>query len=448
MDAAVTQRHTASFLPKIAPDKNERNKSTINSRMMEPHQAGLVSHKCDQLLSKAEISLFKNSIMQNICVEMLQEGFHRSYSELFFLLSYDRHRRESAELGSDLSLQTPLEEQKDKLTIMRKYLSRAEQAERTNTWTVVCEQRLFLGGYFSSKEDLWISFHFYHSCAEREHGGRSRPATEARACLAELYLQTGDLERAQEQAELCIDQGEEGGWLDSDGRPLRLRGHLALWKVYSRMADSLLEAEDYEEALKMLHTGYNTAIKTEDRQVEVEAAYQLGLAYQSAGDHDTAKQFFNTCMQIYGTLEDGDGLGRTYKAIAKSLESEEKLNETVQCLETLADISRGNGLQHHLVDAYLSLGNICYKRSEYQRALEFFQQGYEISCELRDVSRLERAQVFVATARARCLIRKYSTDVESATPTAMKRLLAWRETREPQDFSVDSSDDTDHTINQ
>ncbi len=32
------------------------------------------------------------------------------------------------------------------------------------------------------------------------------------------------------------------------------------------------------------------SVSAEDKQMEGEASYRLGLAYQSAGDHDTAKQ--------------------------------------------------------------------------------------------------------------------------------------------------------------
>ena len=42
--------------------------------------------------------------------------------------------------------------------------------------------------------------------------------------------------------------------------------------------------------------------------------------------------------------------------------SEENVDETVDCLEKFADISRSNGLQHNLADAYLCLGNIYYRR--------------------------------------------------------------------------------------
>ncbi|KAI3376058.1 hypothetical protein L3Q82_016587, partial [Scortum barcoo] len=361
-----------------------------------------------------------------------------SFAELFFLLSSDQDRRAAAEPGSAFSLQTPLDQQQDKLETMRHRLSRAEQAERIGSWSVVCEQRLILGQYFSAPEDLWLSLHFYHSCTDRKHGGCSRPATEARAHLAELYLQRGELDQARQQAELCIRHAEDGGWLDLAGRPLKLQARRALWRIYSRLSDAPLDAANYSEALELLHKGHGFATESEDKEVEGEASYRLGLAYQRAGDHDTAKQFFNTCMQICGTLQDADGLGKSYKAMAKSLESEGNIYETIQCLETLVDISRSNGLQHNLVEGYLCLGNMYYKRGQYERACEFFLQGYQIACDLGDVTLLQKAQVFFASSRAHSLIREYSADVVSSTPDALRRLLTWKETRGRRELSTDS----------
>lgn len=50
------------------------------------------------------------------------------------------------------------------------------------------------------------------------------------------------------------------------------------------------------------------------------------------------------------------------------------------------------------------------------------------------------SQVLVASARAHLLIKKYSIDVESATPASLRQLLAWKETRVHQELSTDSTD--------
>ncbi|KAK2863277.1 hypothetical protein Q5P01_002810 [Channa striata] len=442
MNAALKRRHSEPFLPEITTPSGKWRRSSKHRLKVDSFQSEPTSDISAQILSKEEIARFRNTVKQNICVEMLKEGYHRSFSELFALLCSDRDRRAAAEPGSALSLQTPLEEQQDKLETIRLRLCKAEQAERTGGWTLVCEQRLLLGVHFSTPEDLLLSLHFLHSCADREHGGCSRPATEARACLAELYLKQKELEQARQQAEMCLKQAEDGGWLDSAGQPLRLRARQLLGKIYTQLADALLAASNYKEALTLFHKGYSVAAESENKQIEGEAAYRLGLAYQVTGDHNTAKKFFNTCMQIFGTLQDADGLGKAYKAMAKSLESQGNIDETVHCLEELADISRSNGLQYNLVDARLCLGNIYCSMDQYRRACESFLQGYEVACHIGDVALLQKAQVLLASARAQSMIRNYSADVKAATPVALRRLLAWKESRRHQELGTDS---TDHT---
>ncbi|CAK6977541.1 tetratricopeptide repeat protein 29 [Scomber scombrus] len=431
MNAAVTRRHTGPFLPEI--NSKKRRIGSQHRTKQESLPTGSVLNKSTQILSRENIALVRNSLKQNICVRLLQEGFPRSYSELFFLLRFNEDQRTAAEPGSDVLLQTPLEDQRDKLETMKLHLSLAEKAERTGSWSTVNEQRLFLGRYFSAPEDFWLSLHFFLSCINRERGSRSRPATEARACLAEVYLQQGELEEAREQAELCLKMSEDGGWLDLSGRPLRLRARQVLWRIFNRLADAPLADGDYGKALKLLHQGYSMATESEDKQIVGEAAYRLGLTYQSTGDHDTAKQFFNTCMQICGTLEDPKGLGQAYKAMAKSTESEGNIDETVRCLEKLVDVTRSNGLQHDLTDACLYLGDIFYSSSQFEQACQYYLQGYEVACNLGDVALLQKAQVLAAGARAQSFFGRYSADVESASHAALRRLLDWKETRGGRD---------------
>lgn len=70
---------------------------------------------------------------------------------------------------------------------------------------------------------------------------------------------SGALEEARQQAELCVQQAEDGGWLDSSGQSLRLRACRTLWRIYSRLADAQLVTEDYSEALTLLQMGHRMA---------------------------------------------------------------------------------------------------------------------------------------------------------------------------------------------
>ncbi|XP_071369687.1 tetratricopeptide repeat protein 29 [Centroberyx affinis] len=387
------------------PDINNKTQSRRVKQVKESVQTGSVPDKSSQTVSKEDIALFRNSLKQNICVEMLQQGYHRSFSEFFSLLRSDEARRKAAAPGSAVWLQVALEDQPDKLEALRLHLVRAEQAERTGGWPAAAEQRLRLARFFSSPQDGWLSFHFSRSCVEREGSG-----TEARANMADLFLQQGLVEEARRQAELCVREAESGG---GGGAGPRLRACRTLWTVYSRLAHALLADRQHAQALLLLREGYQRATDSADKRIEGEAAYQLGLAYQSAGDHVTAKQFFTMYTKTCSALQDADGLGKACKAMAKSMESEGKVDEAVQYLEKFADVSRSNGLQHNLLDACMSLGNIYCARA------------------------------LVGSARAHSLIRKHSADVDPAAPPGPGRLLGRGAAREQQaEQTAGQSEDT------
>ncbi|KAF3837493.1 hypothetical protein F7725_004957 [Dissostichus mawsoni] len=216
-----------------------------------------------------------------------------------------KQQKEFLPPGSDKSAEW------DKLETLRRHLSRAEQ-QKTPLLDGVCDQRLFLAQFFSSPEDGWLS-------VQTGSGGRSRPATEARACLAEVYLQLGDpRRRGSRRISVSSRRRVKAGWIPP-ARALR-----ALSSVYSRLADAPLEAEDHSEALRLLHRGHSIA--TEDKKLEFDA------------------------------LLDSDWPIRAQETTTQP-NSEGNTQETLECLEKLVDICRDNGLKRSLADAFLSLGN-------------------------------------------------------------------------------------------
>uniref|UniRef100_A0A3B5LPT8 Tetratricopeptide repeat protein 29 n=1 Tax=Xiphophorus couchianus TaxID=32473 RepID=A0A3B5LPT8_9TELE len=237
------------------------------------------------LLSFIKDQEFRNTPKQYMCVEMLQDGYHRSFSELFILLRSDLEQRANAPPKSPRLQEPPLEEQREKLETIRLHLSRAEKAERDGSWTAVCEERLHLGRYFTDPMDIWLSFHFYHSCADRVFGGRSKAATEARFHLAELYRQQGDLVEARDQAERALKQAEDGGWLDPEGRPLRLWGCRELGEIYSLLGEAYLAAKQYDTATMLLQLGSKMAIEGEwEEKMEFTPIHQLVRLNRTGGN--------------------------------------------------------------------------------------------------------------------------------------------------------------------
>ncbi|KAI4886193.1 hypothetical protein NFI96_024032, partial [Prochilodus magdalenae] len=313
---------------------------------------------------------FRNPIHQNLCVSMLREGFHRSFEEFHSLLQTWKASRLAAGADSTLWQQRSLEEQPHKLETLKEHLTRAESAERagsvtdskaTDQYVEVYENYLALAKFFSEPDDRWLQHRFFKLSllsARKVKMDSGRKEAEANAHIGQLYLEQGDLELAQEHHEMFHHLVVGRSWQDETGCTLHYRACEGLWRVYTLQAQRQLQNKDYRAAILILTKAYDTAKEVGDRRMEGEAAYRVALAYQSLGDQRNAKQFLDAFVEISTALEDSESLGKAYKAIAKSLESEGKLNETIQYLQKYADVSQENNHAQALQDACMCLGSI------------------------------------------------------------------------------------------
>ena len=83
--------------------------------------------KCDYLFF---IYSYRNSLKHNLCIEMLENGFHQSFAELFNLLEQQRRDREAAPIGTGPHLLPVIEEDGTKLDLMKHHLTAAESSRR------------------------------------------------------------------------------------------------------------------------------------------------------------------------------------------------------------------------------------------------------------------------------------------------------------------------------
>ncbi|XP_028973645.2 tetratricopeptide repeat protein 29 isoform X2 [Esox lucius] len=452
MSASVARRQKVNFLPDInKPEKrspaHERTSPRPRSRIQnkkkenEPKSTGIIQ---TPTISKDEVAMFRSSVWKNTCVELLRGGFHRSFSELSSLLRHWKEVREAAGPGSVIWQQISLEEQPTKLHTLQHYLTRAETAQRAGVWSEVYDNQLCLAQYFRDTDDMWLSSHFYQASlasAQRVKMDGGRKEAEASSNMGRVYMEEGQLDSAREIYERFYKLTAGQSWRDDGGVCLHTQACQSLCGVYTQLANLLLQADDHRPAIQTLNKAFQRAKEAGDRRVEGEVAYRLGLAYQCVGDQVTAKCFLNMYLEISTLLGDADRLGKAYKAIAKSLECEGKLNETLQYLEKFAEVSQSNNQHHHLEEACMCLGVIFTSRGQYDRGCAYFERAYEIARDLDEVPLVQRAQVCVGSAKAHSLIRKFSHHIETASHSNLRLLTAWKDRREDV-FSDTTSQNT------
>ncbi|XP_069832985.1 tetratricopeptide repeat protein 29 isoform X2 [Dendropsophus ebraccatus] len=321
-------------------------------------------------LSKEETAIYQNSFKHSICIEMLRQGYHTSFSEVFTLIHKWNALRDAAGPGSAIWQQKPLEEQHEKLDQLQHFLTRAEAAQRS-----------------------------------------------------------GQLEKAVEHYEAFYHLTVGRIWKDETGRTHNSLACENLWRIYTLLSDKMLENKEWQQAIKTLIKALDMAREGCDKKMEGEAAYRLGLAHITSGNPQTAIKSLTTYMEISKELGDNVGLGKAYEAMAKALESQGKIVESIKYLENFIEVAKTSNLGQSLAETCICLGDIFNARGDYEKACHYFSQAYETAVTLGQIQLIEEAQVHFGIAKAHRMMLAVSRHTEAADYVSMEYLLAWKKNR-------------------
>ncbi|XP_039606153.1 tetratricopeptide repeat protein 29 isoform X2 [Polypterus senegalus] len=351
--------------------------------------------------SKSEIAAYRNSHKHNICIDMLSDGYHKSFSELFTLIQKWNASREAAGPGSAIWHQKSLEEQPDKLDQLQHFLTRAEEAQRA--------------GQLEESTAKLI----------KVDGGKRE--AEAHSNMGRVHSEHGQLEKAAEHYEAFHHLTLGRAWKDETGRSYKSQACESLWRIYTLLADKMLENKEHEQAIKTLIKAFEMARETGDKKIEGEAAYRVGAAYNSSGDPETAITYLEMSMQIFTELGDKDGIGKTCQALAKAYESQGNIEETMKYLEQFVAVAESSEHSESLLEACMSLGEISNMRGQYERGFEYFEKAYDISKKLKDLKQIQKAQVYIGISKAHIMMATFSSHIKAGGRVNTESLLAWKD---------------------
>lgn len=388
-------------------------------------------------LSKEEIAAHRNSYKKSICVDLLREGYHKSFTELFYLMEQWDALREAAAKRSLFWEQKPLEEQPDKLDSFYRYLTGAEIAERKGYFEDVYNNLHALACYFDNSEDKWVRNHFYERCFKiaqqiKTDGGKKE--AQAQAHMGLLYEEEGQLLEAAEHYEAFHQLTLGRIWKDETGHFLNLLACESLVRTYRLLADKMLEKKEYKQAIKILIKASEIAKEGNDRNMEGEAAYYLGLAHLAAGEYENALTVLHDYSGIATNLTEDLNLGRAYEAIAKVLQSKGEMTEAISYLEKVVKIARNNFQSLDVIRACIMLGDIYNQKGEYNKASEYFQQAFNTTVELMKTSLMDESKVHFGIARAHQMMMMMKSYIESADADSLNCLLSWKESRSHMEY--------------
>ncbi|RTG82141.1 uncharacterized protein DC041_0001745, partial [Schistosoma bovis] len=110
---------------------------------------------------------------ENLLLNILQNGYHKTYSELFNLIDYEEKRRINAGISSPYWTIQPLTERHQLLCEMMTHLMNAENFNHSNQIEEVYKENLYLAGLFQSNiNDHWLLDIYLQKCLKIVNKGK------------------------------------------------------------------------------------------------------------------------------------------------------------------------------------------------------------------------------------------------------------------------------------
>ncbi|XP_033098319.1 tetratricopeptide repeat protein 29-like isoform X2 [Anneissia japonica] len=412
--------------PALKVKKRDRDAQTKQQALWQKQQPNL---------SSMEVQKYRNTYKHNLCLEMLKDGFHHSFSELFALIRQQKERLQSANNDVGFSA-TLLEDQEEKLNQLKLHLTEAESALRINDLEVVYNARNKLAEYFLSTDDLWLSDHFFASCLDTSLNipGDGRRKGEAYCNMGLAFERRRDYGKATKYFEEFYNLASKNNWMTGDGLSLHSSACEHLRRVYTAVAEAHQKGDDKspEDAIKYFQQAFDMAKESGDEAKEGDASYRLGLAYEDISDSETALMYHNGFMDVCKKQGDQVGMGKACQAIAKSYENQGKLEDAIRYLEMFVDIAERSKQDGAQAEACSCLGNIFNSLGEYDRASQYFGKAFNIARSMSDNVATASTRVLFGISSAHRALQAFAICVDRPSRTLKERLLNWKDIRSDQ----------------
>jgi len=414
----------------IASQPFKRSKS---KKERELEQKKLFLRQEQPMLSKRNTAQYRNTFMHNLCLDMLQQGYHKSFSELFALVKQQNAEREAAGPESAMWNKVLLENEHEKLEELKKLLSQAEDATREDNFAEVYSCQFQLAKYFQSCEDKWLADHFFTCClntATTFKGDDGRMAAEGYCNVGLALEESGDCFGAAENLQLFYGlTSEHQEWEFSGGENMHSRACNLLSRIYTTISTKYHTQNDLKQFLHYLKKAYDMAKEGGDQQLGGEASYRLGLAYEQNKDSSTALIYLNGFLDICQNIGDSHGVGKACEAIAKSYESQGKIEECIKYLEMFVNIAEKHKDDKHISQACSNLGAIFNSLGRYDQAVEYFNKAYNIARSMNDTETISSSRVLFGVAAAHKMLESVANHIEIASSPCLNRIVEWKDNR-------------------
>ncbi|XP_076446157.1 tetratricopeptide repeat protein 29-like [Babylonia areolata] len=391
-------------------------------------------------LNKAETAKFRNSYKHTLCLDMLKDGFHLSFKELFNLIQQQLQEREAAGPESLMWTQTMLQDKHEELETLKHYLTIAETAQRKGDYISVYLARYDLACYFQPTKDKWLADHFFKTCLDTashidSDGGQTK--AEAHCNLGIVFEENGDYFGSAEHFEAYYDvcKANLSTWVNDVVEKGKVSPFtdacVHLYRIYTSIGDKLEREDEREKMLEFFTKAFDMTKQAKDKKLEGNAAYRLGLAYEDSGDVETALVHLNNFYEASKIAGRTDCMGKACDAIAKAYAKIGQKERSIEYLKEFVETAQSCGMDAELSQACHNLGNVLNSLGNYKEAGEYFNRAYNISRAMNNNEAIQVNRVQSGIAQAHAMMNLFSHVVAEGAQSRdyLERTIDWKSIR-------------------
>ncbi|KAH9286377.1 Tetratricopeptide repeat protein 29 [Echinococcus granulosus] len=386
-------------------------------------------------LTRKQIAQFQLPFYETLCHDLLENGYHYAFTEIFTIHQKQMDERRKAGPDSPLWKIPPISEQSEKIHMLRDQLSKAEAATRRQDNHTVFTCYLKLAKYFNDyPDDRWLAEHFFDYCftvAKRitDDGGlKMAQAYEYNGLAKEAK---GDLQVACSFFIQLYNATRDKTWKEEDGTKMSKNADKHLVRIYH----ALLEATPKEhlcERMAYCIKAHDIASASNDWTLTAPASLKMGQMYQEANKISEAITFYRGYFDLSKGANDWISLGNACESLAQLFESQNNMQETIRYLKIYAELCEEHCDWLQLCKASRLLGHAYDKAGQAQEALQWILKAYKMPQSINTPNPAlfqkytETSRLMIGVTRAHCMNILFTNAIITDTPDALLRIIEWK----------------------
>uniref|UniRef100_A0A095A5X3 Tetratricopeptide repeat protein 29 n=1 Tax=Schistosoma haematobium TaxID=6185 RepID=A0A095A5X3_SCHHA len=372
-------------------------------------------------LSK-DLFRYRLKFHENLLLNILQNGYHKTYSELFNLIDYEEKRRINAGISSPYWTIQPLTERHQLLCEMMTHLMNAENFNHSNQIEEVYKENLYLAGLFQSNiNDQWLLDIYLQKCLKIVNKGKYPQSLE-------LYKQLQKkLEKHKNILQPSINPFEK----QQTNIPLYIVCYEQICRIILTIYQPNKEYQ-MDELLLNLNEALKYAEKSENQKLiglcnkQISQVYQVHEEYEMA--HKLAEQYFDIAERSNDILEKIEAR----KLLGSINENLSKLDEAEQNYITIIEYTKllHNNNTEKLSEAYELLAKFyIFNTNKYDLAKLASENGLNYA-QINETIIYNQLKLWYSISKSKLMEPHYLNMIIAAqyNSTDMIDLIKWKDT--------------------